>query len=354
MDHMDSGQRPTQKKSIVLVVSPLNALIRDQVTKLKQSGLKACILKGDRVEGDEEERKQEQEGLAFSAIENPREFQLIFAHPEALVGNKNVIKLLKTTEFKNRIKVIVVDEAHLVVDWKNFRPSYGKLATIGSILPQVPLLGLTATATKKTRTDIIESLGMVNPVEILGNPDRPNISFSSSSRPDRGEDKLNEILVPLVESLKKERTKFPFTVVFGTLETISSCYNFFSQAMGKEQYEPIDALPKAENRLFTQFHAQYPPQEKERIIDGLILGKSKLRIVFATVAFGVGLDLKDIRQIIHIGLPSTMEEYFQEAGRAGRDGLPPTAHIYYNSYDTSKARKHFVFSNEGLCAIKEV
>ena len=93
---------------------------------------------------------------------------------------------------------------------KNFRPSYGKLATIGSILPQVPLLGVTATATKKTRTDIIESLGMVNPVEILGNPDRPNISFSSSSRPDRGEDKLNEILVPLVESLKKERTKFPF------------------------------------------------------------------------------------------------------------------------------------------------
>ena len=109
MDYMDSGQRPTQKKSIVLVVSPLNALIRDQVTKLKQSGLKACILgvfKGDGVEG-----------LAFSAIENLREFQLIFAHLEALVGNKNVIKLLKTTEFKNRIKVIVVDEAHLVVDW---------------------------------------------------------------------------------------------------------------------------------------------------------------------------------------------------------------------------------------------
>lgn len=116
MDYMDSGQRPAQKKSIVLVVSPLNALIRDQVTKLKQSGLKACILKGDHVEGEEEERK-EQEGLAFSAIENLKEFQLIFAHPEALVGNKNVIKLLKTSEFKNRMKAIVVDEAHLVVDW---------------------------------------------------------------------------------------------------------------------------------------------------------------------------------------------------------------------------------------------
>ncbi|CAH3170037.1 unnamed protein product [Porites lobata] len=101
------------------------------------------------------------------------EFQLIFAHTEALVGNKNVIKLLKTAE----LKAIVVDEAHLVVDWKDFRPSYGKLATIGSILPQVPLLGLTATATKKTRTDIIESLGMVNAFEILGNPDRPKYLF---------------------------------------------------------------------------------------------------------------------------------------------------------------------------------
>ena len=96
---------------------PLNALIRDQVTKLKQSGLKACILKGDRVEGEEEERKEEQEGLAVSAIENLKEFQIIFAHPEALVGNKNVIKLLKTAEFQNRMKAIVVDEAHLVVDW---------------------------------------------------------------------------------------------------------------------------------------------------------------------------------------------------------------------------------------------
>ena len=110
---MHSGRRPTQKKSIVLVLSPLNALIMDQVTKLKlQSGLKACILKGDHVEG-EEERKEEQEGLAFSAIENLKEFQLIFAHPEALVGKKDVSKLLKTVEFKNRMKAIVVDETHL-------------------------------------------------------------------------------------------------------------------------------------------------------------------------------------------------------------------------------------------------
>lgn len=137
---------------------------------------------------------------------------------------------------------------------KDFRPSYGKLGTLASIFPKVPWLALTATATVKVRAEIIESLGMFSPVEIIANPDRPNIYFSSSTRPDRGDEKLNEILRPLVDGLKRERLQFPLTVVFGNLETISSCYAYFNYAMGKDQYEPVGALPKAENRLFTQFH----------------------------------------------------------------------------------------------------
>ena len=134
--------------------------------------------------------------------------------------------------------------------------------------------------------------------------------------------------------------EFPLTVVFGDLETISMCYAFFNYAMGKEQYEPIGVPPRAENRLFTQFHAQYPAKEKERIVEGLTLGTSKLRIIFATVAFGIGLDLKNIKQIILISVRCSIEEYFQEAGRAGRDGLPSKAHVFFNSYDISKARKN--------------
>ena len=111
---------------------------------------------------------------------------------------------------------------------KDFRPSYGKLGTLGSFFPKVPWLGLTATAPKMARTEIIKSLGMFNTIEIVANPDRPNIFFSSSTRPDRGDDKIDEILKPLVEQLQRQRMHFPLTVVFGNLETISSCYAFFN------------------------------------------------------------------------------------------------------------------------------
>jgi len=110
--------------------------------------------------------------------------------------------------------------------------------------------------------------------------------------------------------------------------------------MGHLQYEPLGAAPLSKNRKFSQFHAQYPDHERERMVQELVEGKSKLRILFVTVAFGLGVDVKNIRRIIHIGVPHTLEEYFQEAGRCGRDGLPGSATIYYNSYDISAAKKN--------------
>jgi superfamily II DNA helicase RecQ len=101
--------------------------------------------------------------------------------------------------------------------------------------------------------------------------------------------------------------------------------------MGKKQYHPVGSLPVAGNRLFTQFHAQSPANEREQIIYGLIMENSKLRVIFATIAFGIGLGLKNIRNVIHIGVPYTLEEYFQEASKAGRDGLYSKAVIHYNS-----------------------
>lgn len=159
---------------------------------------------------------------------------------------------------------------------KDFRPSYGKLGILGSIFPKVPWLGLTATATKKLRAEIIESLGMFNPAEIFANPDRPNIYFSSSARPDRGDDKLDEILRPMVDRLKRERLQFPLTVVLVIWKPSRLVMRFLNNCMGNEQYEPLGTVLKVENRLFSQFHAQYLLREKEMIVDSLSLGTSKL------------------------------------------------------------------------------
>lgn len=120
--------------------------------------------------------------------------------------------------------------------------------------------------------------------------------------------------------MKRERLQFPLTVVFGNLETISSCYAFFNNCMGNDQYEPLGAVQKAENRLFSQFHAQYPLREKERIVNAQSLGTSKLRIIFATVAFGVGIDLKNIRHlsiwVSHAQWRSTFRRQVEQEGMA--------------------------------------
>lgn len=228
----------------------------------------------------------------------------------------------------------------LMFNRKEFRPAYGKLGSLASVFPSIPIIGLTATATNFTKKKIAESLGFIDPIIIEVNPDRPNIFLSSSTRPSHGEEKVSSVLEPLLSELQCKRLACPLTVVYGKLETISTCYAYFSDKMRNYQYEPIGASPIARNRLFTQFHAQYPEEERQRIVEELVTGNSKLRVVFATVAFGIGLDITNIRGIVHIGVPYTIEEYFQEAGRAGRDGLPAKAHIYFNSYDISKGKKN--------------
>jgi hypothetical protein len=207
-----------------------------------------------------------------------------------------------------------------------------------SIFPKIPFLAMTATATLQMKKDITTSLGLIDPKHIEISPDRPNIFFSSLPRPDRGDDKLQPILTPLIAELKVKRLDFPLTLVYGNLQVIGECFLFASNMMGPLQYEPVQSSKHSVNRLFTQFHAQYPEHERERIIQDLVSGQSKLRLLFVTVAFGIGVDVHDIRRIIHIGVPRTIEEYFQEAGRGGRDGLPASSTIYYNSYDLASSR----------------
>jgi hypothetical protein len=217
-----------------------------------------------------------------------------------------------------------------------------------SFFPDIPHMATTATATIKSQKIICESLQLEDPIIVSANPGRRNIFFQSKERPATGEDKLTPILEPLCLELLEKNINMPLTLVYGTLNTCAESFLFFANRLGNNQYFPIGAPSKSENRLFHQYHAEYPEHEKDRLIRELINNTCKARVLFVTVAFGIGVDLPSIRQIIHIGVPRTMEEYFQEVGRAGRDGLPAIATIHYNSYDVrvvDPVMKDFVSSS---------
>ena len=167
---------------------------------------------------------------------------------------------------------------------------------------------------------IVEAMGMISPFVIDVNPDRKNIYFSSSRRGNQGDEKLVNILDPLLKDLRSRRQDFPLTIIYGNLETIANCFSYFSSELGNEQYEPTDAPKLARNRLFTQYHAQYPEHERKRIVDELIQGKSKLRIIFATVAFGIGLDISNIRHVLHMVCPIPWKNIFKKLVGQGEMG----------------------------------
>ena len=232
---------------------------------------------------------------------------------------------------------------------KDFRPCYAKIGVLGSLFPDVPIVALTATATTQRKKEIETSLGMHNPVIVESSPDRPNIFLESKKRSGN----LGTILEALIYELKTKRLEFPLTVIYGNLATVSECYLVANRILGPLQYEPLNSSPIAANRMFTQFHAEYPEFERERIVKELVAGTSKLRLLFVTIAFGIGVDIKNIRRVIHIGVPHTVEEFFQEAGRSGRDGLPASSTVYYNNNDISAARnisKDMVdYVSSGVC-----
>ena len=220
---------------------------------------------------------------------------------------------------------------------KNFRPAYGKLSLLTSFFPTAPVAALTATATRKTCRLIQESISLRNPVLVSASPDRPNIYLGSFKCSSSGYEKLCEILQPYVDELCEKKTNMPMTLIyFRSLEECGESFLIFSSKMGALQYYPAGAEPISSNRLFAQYHAHYPSSDKEALIKGLISGALPTRVIFATIAFGMGIDLPNIRKVVHVGLPSTMEEYLQEVGRAGRDGLYAEALTFYDAYSVRK------------------
>lgn len=160
---------------------------------------------------------------------------------------------------------------------KEFRPAFGKLDTICSIFPDVPIVALTTTATKSKKEKIVSSIGIQLPFVVEVNPNRENIFFESKPRPAAKEERIR-ILTPYAQELKAKRSAMPLTIFYGDLEGCAESFLYFSSELGDNQYEPLNADKVAKNRLFTQYHAQYPKHEKECIMEELTKKKCKHRV----------------------------------------------------------------------------
>ncbi len=191
-------------------------------------------------------------------------------------------------------------------------------------------MALTATATLSSRKAICQTLSMVNPTVVSVSPNKPNIKYHVN----RKEGDIEETFAPIVEEVRRCRLSMDRVIIFcRSYDDVAHIYLFLKNRIGCENVEPIGAPDLAKFRLVDMFTACTVPNVKECIIKSFTNLTSPLRIVVATVAFGMGLDCSNIRRIIHWGPPNDIESYIQETGRAGRDGKEATATLYYNGND---------------------
>ncbi|WAR25612.1 RECQ1-like protein [Mya arenaria] len=371
-----------QEPMIVVIVTPLNSIMEDQVSSLKSKVISACFLSYDGSvvstfdDGDDEvgnTNEEDAEGkvrlptsMSISDLKNGCS-NLIYAHPEAL-QSKEMMKILHSRTYQERVCAIVVDEAHMYIvldgvisiyDFvlkrchnyfrgDEFRPSFKRLGELTCIFPKAGHIALTATATPTKIKDLAAGLQYSSECVISLNPDRPNIYLEVLTRPPnvRKYEKYDSLINPISKELCEKLVEFPVTIMYGEFGSFGILLPICSHDLKEEQYTG-EAIP--ENRMFAQYHTDYTQDMKRHFVNELTKETPKLRLVMATVALGMGLNAPSVTRIIHCRPPTTLEEYLQEMGRAGRKGQQAEAIIYYNNSDISKSRKGMSQSMISYC-----
>ncbi|MBP2133500.1 ATP-dependent DNA helicase RecQ [Methanomicrobium sp. W14] len=282
---------------IAVVVSPLISLMKDQVDSLKTAGISAGLLNST--------QDYSQYSEVVSSMVNNRA-DIIYVSPERAV-TPSFISTLK----KCRVSLLAVDEAHCISQWGHeFRPEYRRLSVLKKELERVPVIALTATATPVVQKDIEKQLSLKNPLVYVGSFYRKNLCYSVMPKKDA--------FGQVVAYIKSRRTDDSGIIYCQSRKGAEDIAKKLGSA-------GIYALP---------YHAGLSRQVREKTQDRFI--KDNVPVIVATVAFGMGINKPDVRYVIHYDLPDSLENYYQETGRAGRDGLPSDCLLFYSRGDRSK------------------
>ena len=308
----------------------------DQHAKFSPRGLKTDFV--GEAQSDEGAEKRVLRG----------ESQLVYISPENLINNTSYRRMLLRQAYKDNLVAMVIDEAHCIQTWGDeFRMAFAEIGNLRSIIPQqVNIMALTATATQETLKTIIQRLSLRNPKIIAMSPQRINIFLRIDPAV-----AVDELATKLTEEFIEERVHFPKTVIFCRRHhDCSNLYLILREKLGNEITEPTGYPDLSEFRMVELYTRVSTPAKREAIIERFCAVNSTLRLVIATIAFGMGIDCQDIRRIIHWGLPSCVEEYVQETGRAGRDGGDAVAILYEGKqgHYASEGMKAYV-NNKDTC-----
>ena len=298
-----------------IVVSPLIALMQDQVEALTQAGVKAAFLNST---------LNYWEQAALESRSASGGLDILYVSPERLLQERTLALLARM-----ELSLFAIDEAHCVSQWgHDFRPEYRQLKVLAKRFPGVPRIALTATANERTREEIVAELKLETARQFIASFDRPNIRYTISAMGSIG---ARERLWQFIEAEHPEDAGIVY-------------------CLARKSVEETAAWLTGKGRTALAYHAGLEPQVRRSALERF--RKDNGVIVVATIAFGMGIDKPDVRFVAHLNLPKTIEAYYQETGRAGRDGLAANAWLAYGLQDLIQLRQ-WIGQSEGSEAYKQ-